>query len=385
MARSATDYENARWQWQKTKTICPICNTLINNWYCPNCGIPKNNSSRIIYKDIMYCCGPAHFRHDTNIQEYQLCYKCYTPNPYNANFCRSCGEDISSQASDINGHVWVDLGLSILWSAESLPEHYIWNDTYPISDTVYNDKRRWYDSIETYSRKYKDGEIEGEDSASYFWGKKWRTPTKEEFEELITKCTWEKYLTNDSDPYAFKVTGPNGRHIILKATGPNMLSKSIVFRHWTSSSDAQSKRHAYAIIGREWYDDFLMFAKSSTSYEVYFKERIEYFKERIEYFNTLFINNQKYITKSLLHKSKIINIFKEVFNLIKESTCEEDIPKDRINILIGDIERFINDNRTKLWMENQPKTLPRLNCNRTRKLNICRVHPVADKKWQGKL
>ena len=174
------------------------------------------------------------------------------------------------------------------------------------------------------------------------------------------------------------MTGPNGRHIILKATGPNVLYKGIVFSHWTSSSDAQSKHHAYAIIGREWYDDFLMFAKRSTSYELYFKERIEYF-------NTLFINNQKYITKSLLRKSKIINIFKEVFNLIKESTCEEDIPKDRINMLIGDIERFINDNRTKLWMENQPKTLTRLNCNRTLKLRICRVHPVADKKWQGKL
>lgn len=46
----------------------------------------------------------------------------------------------------------------------------------------------------------------------------WRTPSKEEFEELIEKCTWEKICTSDNIN-AFKVTASNGNFIIIPITG----------------------------------------------------------------------------------------------------------------------------------------------------------------------
>lgn len=51
------------------------------------------------------------------------------------------------------------------------------------------------------------------DPATANWGKDWRIPTKEEIDELISKCTWE-FSGN-----GYKVTGPNGNSIFLPAAG----------------------------------------------------------------------------------------------------------------------------------------------------------------------
>jgi hypothetical protein len=64
-----------------------------------------------------------------------------------------------------------------------------------------------------------DYENDGKDIATIKWGEKWRTPTKEEFEELINNCEWEKIVIPNSQKNALKVIGPNGNHIVLPVTG----------------------------------------------------------------------------------------------------------------------------------------------------------------------
>lgn len=170
---------------------CPICLILIDKGnYCSSCGLPKNNR-------------PEHH----SVKEYQLCAKCDTSNPFGAKYCRNCGQDIRTQAKDINGHGWVDLGLSVLWSAETMEGFYSWMDSSTMLTKYTSDPLNL------------DFKGDGKDVASVKWGKKWRVPTMEEFGELISKCKWEKVVLTQSDEHALKVTGPNGNHILLKTTG----------------------------------------------------------------------------------------------------------------------------------------------------------------------
>ncbi len=236
---------------------CPICDRYFSSWYCPTCGLPKNNSSFVFLDNKAYYCGSHHFlRNCSALTDFQLCEKCYTPNPYNANYCRKCGKDISSRAMDRNGHGWVDLGVSVLWSTENMNGYYYWMDT---------ENREIYGFPDNPLR-YK---ISGEDVASYIWGNKWRTPTKAEFKELIEKCDWMPIIIPETQKTALKVTGPNGNHIIIPTTGHLVKSTSRfltsmfnaqysrtsnIFNScetthcflWTSTKDNVKERHAYA-------------------------------------------------------------------------------------------------------------------------------------------
>lgn len=55
------------------------------------------------------------------------------------------------------------------------------------------------------------------DVARQKWGGSWRMPTKEEFEELISKCTW--LWSQYNGIHGYKITGPNGNSIFLPAVG----------------------------------------------------------------------------------------------------------------------------------------------------------------------
>ena len=151
---------------------CPICHKVFQEWYCPLCGLP------ILIKPGLKTARPE-FK---AFNEYHLCDKCDTSNPYNARYCRNCGEKISFlHAKDKNGHGWIDLGLSVLWSTETLKGYYYWMDI------------REYLSYRDHN--YKTAE---QDTASFQWGDKWRMPTKKEFEELIEKCQWERVINLDT-------------------------------------------------------------------------------------------------------------------------------------------------------------------------------------------
>jgi uncharacterized protein (TIGR02145 family) len=142
-------------------------------------------------------------------------------------------------AVDKNGHGWIDLGLSVLWSTENMADFYRWMDT-----------ENHLRCEENY--KYKGN---GKDTATYIWGMKWRLPTKEEFEELINKCKWEKVLVEETSKPALKITGPNGNHILFLMTGradlhvPGKINNEDEYCHlWTSTKDLQKEAKAYAFL-----------------------------------------------------------------------------------------------------------------------------------------
>lgn len=82
----------------------------------------------------------------------------------------------------INGHSFVDFGDGLKWATENA-----------------GDLLTWYEG----------------NSAVEEWGSSWRLPTKEEWQSLIDKCTWE---WSDSE-VGMTVVGANGKSIFLPAAG----------------------------------------------------------------------------------------------------------------------------------------------------------------------
>ena len=127
----------------------------------------------------------------------------------------------------INGHAYVDLGLSVKWATMNVgavgPEDYgEYFDGLMVSST---DR---YDSIFFINEFKKDTIIicgdSHYDAARYNWGGNWRLPTVGELVELKEKCnwTWCKELGHPG----YKVIGPNGNSIFLPASG-NRIEETI--------------------------------------------------------------------------------------------------------------------------------------------------------------
>lgn len=119
----------------------------------------------------------------------------------------------------INGHEYVDLGLSVKWATcnvgankpEEYGNYYAWGET--TTKSSYTE-----DNCLTCGANISD--ISGNatyDAARANWGGSWRMPTEREMEELENKCTWK--WTTQSGVNGYKVTGPNGNSIFLPAAG----------------------------------------------------------------------------------------------------------------------------------------------------------------------
>ena len=124
-----------------------------------------------------------------------------------------------SNANKVNGHEYVDLGLSVKWATcnvgankpEEYGNYYAWGETITKSSyTSVNSK--------TYGKVMTD--IAGNvnyDAARANWGGSWRMPTKAEMQELKDRCTWT--WTTQNGVKGYKVKGPNGNSIFLPAAG----------------------------------------------------------------------------------------------------------------------------------------------------------------------
>ena len=129
-------------------------------------------------------------------------------------------KEITVAENTINGHEYVDLGLSVKWATcnvgASKPEeygnHYAWGETFTKSSYT-------TDNSVTWGKKLND--IGGDpqyDVARKEWGSIWRLPTKAEFEELLRNCTWTWTTLNGIN--GCKVTSKkNGNSIFLPAAG----------------------------------------------------------------------------------------------------------------------------------------------------------------------
>ncbi len=121
----------------------------------------------------------------------------------------------SPTTGELNGHEWVDLGLSVKWATcnvgASTPEEYgnyfAWGETSPKLEYTEENCKTYREEIEN---------IAGNpiyDAARANWGSEWRMPTSEECEELLSECKWKRTKQNDHKGY--KITGPNGNSIFL--------------------------------------------------------------------------------------------------------------------------------------------------------------------------
>ena len=119
----------------------------------------------------------------------------------------------------INGHDYVDLGLSVKWATKNVGAkkpsddgaYFAWGEIYEKDE--YTDENCLTLDKET-------GNICGNllyDAARYHWGDSWRLPNEEELQELNEKCIWE--WTSVNGHAGFKVTGPNGNCMFLPLAG----------------------------------------------------------------------------------------------------------------------------------------------------------------------
>ncbi len=153
----------------------------------------------------------------------------------------------------INGHEWVDLGLSVKWATCNVgarspfyyADHFAWGET--------KTKPEYWDWNSATVDEENMPDIAGNpkyDAANANWGGTWRLPTKAEIDELISKCkcTW---ITLDNIP-GCKVTGPNGNSIFLPAEGYHddelLQDDGYVGYYWTSTPYELYTERAYGFI-----------------------------------------------------------------------------------------------------------------------------------------
>jgi len=151
--------------------------------------------------------------------------------------CKVIVKEKPAPAGYDNGHEWVDLGLpsGTKWATcnvgASSPQgngnYYAWGETSTKSDytcETYRFRTSGDSSENVFFSKYNIDSSHGtvdnkkqldisDDAARANWGGRWRIPTKTQWEELETKCTWS--WTGSG----YKVTGPNGQSITLPAAG----------------------------------------------------------------------------------------------------------------------------------------------------------------------
>ena len=152
----------------------------------------------------------------------------------------------------INGHEYVNLGLSVKWatcnvgasSPEDYGDYYAWGET--TTKSSYNEG-----NSSTYGKSM--GSIDGDsiyDVARAKWGGSWRLPTKDEFQELVDRCTWT--WTTYEGVNGYKVTGPNGNSIFLPAAGwrygTSLGNEGSLGYYWSATPDESGPDGAYYLL-----------------------------------------------------------------------------------------------------------------------------------------
>ena len=173
---------------------------------------------------------------------------------------------------DKTSHESVDLGLSVKWATcnvgakapEESGDHYAWGETETKSSYTESNCKTLQSEVVVKSsllglkqkevidyRGIEVGDIAGNskyDVAAATWGGNWRMPTKAEFDELLSNCTWKWCKQNGRSGY--KVTSNvNGNSIFLPAAGSrggdgHYFYGSYGF-YWSSTPSSEGTRSAY--------------------------------------------------------------------------------------------------------------------------------------------
>lgn len=171
----------------------------------------------------------------------------------------SCNKESNmsvSSGDNVDGHDAVDLGLSVLWATCNLgaetPQdygnYYTWGETDPKDSYGLYDEKWW--SSKGYT-KYNDSDKRttlslDDDAAQANYGGRWRMPTREEFKELIDKCSWE-FVRGKGYKVKSKINGNSiflpvtgyyeGEYLLGEGSSGNYLSASVSEKshHWATS------------------------------------------------------------------------------------------------------------------------------------------------------
>ena len=151
------------------------------------------------------------------------------------------------QPNTINGHEYVDLGLSVKWATcnigASKPEDY--GDYFAWGE---DETKSTY--TEDNSATYGQTNYTFRDAAKKKWGGTWRMHTEDEFQELIDNCEWT--WTTQGGHNGFKVTSKkNGNSIFLPAAGARYGSSldkvGTCGGYWSSTHYASISNYAYCL------------------------------------------------------------------------------------------------------------------------------------------
>lgn len=203
---------------------------------------------------------------------------------FSIRLCDTNQDSVMQPSNSINGHDYVDLGLSVKWATcnvgASSPSDYgfyfAWGETEKTNVDTWMDEN-WenykfhlsggYTSngfiisddviVSKYNTKRERGTVDNksrldlsDDAASVNWGGTWRMPTKAELEELQTKCTWT-WTTVGGKGGRLVTSKSNGNSIFLPAAdGVGSLPNNLEKKHgwyWSSSLDTDDPRRAYLI------------------------------------------------------------------------------------------------------------------------------------------
>ena len=170
------------------------------------------------------------------------------------------GKDIKFIPGMQNGHIYVDLGLSVKWATcnvgankpEGYGDYFSWGETQPKDYYVWN-KYKWcectyhnkYDVLTKYCTSSSYGTVDNktqldlsDDAARTYWGGSWRMPTEAEFTELREQCTWT--WTTQNGVKGYEVTsmksGYTNQSIFLPAAGYRYENSLLDGGHYWSSS-----------------------------------------------------------------------------------------------------------------------------------------------------
>lgn len=152
--------------------------------------------------------------------------------------------------SDINTDSAVDLGLSVKWAPFNvgckgvLPNnvggYYNWGDA---SGKNIDGEANPYD-LPIQMKSIAGSSL---DIAAMNWGRGWRMPTSEEFQELIDKCSW-KMVNKRGEVPGYRVTGPSGKSIFLPFAGyrrgPAFFKQGVVGCYWRASPYTEARQSA---------------------------------------------------------------------------------------------------------------------------------------------
>lgn len=172
----------------------------------------------------------------------------------------------SAATGSINGHDYVDLGLSVKWATcnigGSSPGDY--GDYFSWGETAIKPNYD-YSRCLTYNKKMNDISGSSFDAAHAIWGSTWRIPTREEAQELIDRCSWK--WAKSGGHYGYLVTGPNGNSVFLSAGGYMHGNRELdrvgsVGYYWTSAPHDYDE-FAYSLMFGDTYKEVAWLVRQS--------------------------------------------------------------------------------------------------------------------------